>query len=130
MLLHPSILDAAVIGIEQDGTEVPRAFVVPGKKISEKEIKTFVKSKVASYKQLTHRSVRILEAPLRLRMLRPRCNNQQPSLAALFAKSVYTSETHGLVGQFHSDTTFVFSCSDNFSMARLRGHSLTEHPEE
>ena len=52
MLSHPNILDAAVIGIQQDDTEVPRAFVVPGKKISEKEIKDFVKSKVASYKQL------------------------------------------------------------------------------
>ena len=52
LVSHPSILDAAVIGIQQDGTEVPRAFVVPGKKISEKEIKDFVKSKVAGYKQL------------------------------------------------------------------------------
>jgi len=41
-----------VIGVEQNSTEVPRAFVVVGKKISEKEIKDFVKSKVASYKQL------------------------------------------------------------------------------
>jgi 4-coumarate--CoA ligase len=52
LLSHPSILDAAVIGVEQDGTEVPRAFVVIGKKISEKEIKAFVKSRVAGYKQL------------------------------------------------------------------------------
>ncbi|OBT58401.1 hypothetical protein VE04_00778 [Pseudogymnoascus sp. 24MN13] len=52
LLSHPIILDAAVIGVEQDGTEVPRAFVVVGKKISEEEIKSFVKSKVASYKQL------------------------------------------------------------------------------
>jgi acyl-coenzyme A synthetase/AMP-(fatty) acid ligase len=41
-----------VIGVEQEGTEVPRAFVVVGKKISEDEIKSFVKSKVAGYKQL------------------------------------------------------------------------------
>lgn len=52
LLSHPKILDAAVIGVEQNGSEVPRAFVVVGKKISEKEIKDFVKSKVASYKQL------------------------------------------------------------------------------
>jgi acyl-coenzyme A synthetase/AMP-(fatty) acid ligase len=45
-------MDAAVIGVEQNGTEVPRAFVVAAKKISEKEIKNFVKSKVAAYKQL------------------------------------------------------------------------------
>ena len=31
---------------------MPRAFVVVGKKISEEEVKAFVKSKVASYKQL------------------------------------------------------------------------------
>lgn len=41
-----------MIGVEQNGSEVPRAFVVVGTKISEKEIKDFVKSKVASYKQL------------------------------------------------------------------------------
>lgn len=52
LLSHPKILDAAVIGVEQNGSEVPRAFVVVGKKISEKEVKDFVKSKVASYKQL------------------------------------------------------------------------------
>ncbi|OBT73527.1 hypothetical protein VF21_07252 [Pseudogymnoascus sp. 05NY08] len=52
LLSHPIILDAAVIGVEQDGTEVPRAFVVVGNKLSEEEIKSFVKSKVASYKQL------------------------------------------------------------------------------
>ncbi|KFY93207.1 hypothetical protein V500_03820 [Pseudogymnoascus sp. VKM F-4518 (FW-2643)] len=52
LLSHPIILDAAVIGVEQEGTEVPRGFVVVGKKISEEEIKSFVKSKVASYKQL------------------------------------------------------------------------------
>ncbi|KFX93069.1 hypothetical protein O988_07008 [Pseudogymnoascus sp. VKM F-3808] len=52
LLSHPIILDAAVIGVEQEGTEVPRAFVVVGKKISEDEIKSFVKSKVAGYKQL------------------------------------------------------------------------------
>lgn len=41
-----------MIGVEQEGTEVPRAFVVVGKKISKEEIKSFVKSKVASYKQI------------------------------------------------------------------------------
>jgi 4-coumarate--CoA ligase len=52
LLSHPNILDAAVIGVEQNSTEVPRAFVVVSKKILEKEIRDFVKSKVASYKQL------------------------------------------------------------------------------
>jgi 4-coumarate--CoA ligase len=52
LVSHPGILDAAVIGVQQEGTEVPRTFVVPGTKISEQEIKDFVKSKVAGYKQL------------------------------------------------------------------------------
>lgn len=52
LLTHPDILDAAVIGVEQPGTEVPRAYVVPGKNISEEDVKTFVKQHVADYKQL------------------------------------------------------------------------------
>ncbi|KAH0845542.1 hypothetical protein AYO21_11910 [Fonsecaea monophora] len=53
LLSHPLIEDAAVIGVPGEGTEVPRAYVVADKnKISEAEIKEFVKSKVAPYKQL------------------------------------------------------------------------------
>jgi acyl-coenzyme A synthetase/AMP-(fatty) acid ligase len=52
LLSHPKILDAAVIGVEGEGTEVPRAFVVLGGKMSEHEIKQFVKENVAGYKQL------------------------------------------------------------------------------
>ncbi|KAF2036413.1 4-coumarate-CoA ligase-like protein [Setomelanomma holmii] len=55
LLNHPSILDAAVIGIEiEDGTnEVPRAYVVAdAKKITGQQIIEYVKSKVANHKQL------------------------------------------------------------------------------
>jgi acyl-CoA synthetase (AMP-forming)/AMP-acid ligase II len=53
---HPAVLDAAVIGVPQNYTEVPRAYVVlapPAKgKISEEDIMDFVKSKVMDYKRL------------------------------------------------------------------------------
>lgn len=53
LLSHPLIEDAAVIGVPGDGTEVPRAYVQADKnKISEEEIKAFVKSKLAPYKQI------------------------------------------------------------------------------
>jgi 4-coumarate--CoA ligase len=45
-------LDAAVIGVQQEGTEVPRAFVVMDQKITEEDVKAFVKKSVAGYKQL------------------------------------------------------------------------------
>lgn len=51
---HPAIQEAAVIGLPIDGgSEVPRAYVVADpSKISEDEIKAFVKSRLADYKQL------------------------------------------------------------------------------
>jgi 4-coumarate--CoA ligase len=53
---HPAVLDAAVIGIEQDGTEVPRAFVAvapPAKgKVSAQDLVEYVGKQVASHKQL------------------------------------------------------------------------------
>jgi 4-coumarate--CoA ligase len=52
LLTHPKILDAAVIGVDVPGTEVPRAYVVSDGGITEQEIKDFVKGKVADYKQL------------------------------------------------------------------------------
>ncbi|KIY02854.1 uncharacterized protein Z520_01319 [Fonsecaea multimorphosa CBS 102226] len=53
LISHPLIEDAAVIGVPGEGTEVPRAYVVADKnKISEAEIKEFVKSRTAPYKQL------------------------------------------------------------------------------
>ncbi|KAJ4297499.1 hypothetical protein N0V90_005391 [Kalmusia sp. IMI 367209] len=55
LLSHEDILDAAVIGIEVDDGrgELPRAYVVADEtKISEEDIKAWVKSKVANHKQL------------------------------------------------------------------------------
>jgi acyl-coenzyme A synthetase/AMP-(fatty) acid ligase len=55
LISHPHILDAGVIGVyeEQEATEVPRAYVVADKTvISAKAIQEFVKSRLASSKQL------------------------------------------------------------------------------
>lgn len=56
LISHPTIMDAAVIGVptpDGSGNEVPRAYVVADKsKVSEDDIKEFVKSKLAHYKQL------------------------------------------------------------------------------
>lgn len=56
LLAHDKILDAAVIGIpapDGSGNELPRAYVVADKtKISEDEIKDYVKGALASHKQL------------------------------------------------------------------------------
>ncbi|KAH8650124.1 hypothetical protein BX600DRAFT_483980 [Xylariales sp. PMI_506] len=53
LVSHPKILDAAVIGVPGEGTELPRAYVVADpKQISAEEIKSFVASQVARYKQL------------------------------------------------------------------------------
>jgi 4-coumarate--CoA ligase len=52
LLTHPKILDAAVIGVEMPGTEVPRAYVVKGGDLTEEDVKAFVKGNVADFKQL------------------------------------------------------------------------------
>lgn len=53
LLTHPLIEDAAVIGVPGDNTEVPRAYVVADReRISEEEIKSLVKGKLADFKQL------------------------------------------------------------------------------
>lgn len=55
-MAHDKILDAAVIGIsapDGSGNELPRAYVVADKSvISEDDIKEYVKSALASHKQL------------------------------------------------------------------------------
>lgn len=51
-MTHPKILDAAVIGVEIPGTEVPRAYVVKGGDLTEEDVKAFVKANVADFKQL------------------------------------------------------------------------------
>lgn len=52
---HPDIADAAVIGIPHaTAGEVPRAYVVPkNPNLTEKEVKDYVKKKVAEYKKLS-----------------------------------------------------------------------------
>lgn len=54
---HPGIKEAAVIGVpapDDPGTDLPRAYVVPVEpgKLSEDEVKDFVKGRLAEYKQL------------------------------------------------------------------------------
>jgi acyl-CoA synthetase (AMP-forming)/AMP-acid ligase II len=64
LISHEDILDAAVIGVDGEGTEVPRAYVVADpKKISEQQIKDFVKKNVAQYKQLRGGVVFLPEIP-------------------------------------------------------------------
>ncbi|CCF40238.1 AMP-binding enzyme [Colletotrichum higginsianum] len=53
LVTHPKIQDAAVIGVEGEGTELPRAYVVANKKeISAEDIQKWVAEQVASYKKL------------------------------------------------------------------------------
>ncbi|KAI3400605.1 hypothetical protein diail_2316 [Diaporthe ilicicola] len=53
LLSHPKIVDAAVIGVEKGGTEVPRAYVVPGTKdLTSEDIASWVDGKVANHKKL------------------------------------------------------------------------------
>ena len=52
---HPSVLDVAVIGVEDEmAGELPRAYVVrkKGSSTSAQEIRQFVDSRVAAHKQL------------------------------------------------------------------------------
>jgi len=56
LFTHPRIKEAAVVGVQfpdDPGSDCPRAYVVADpKEVSEDEIKEFVKSKLAPYKQL------------------------------------------------------------------------------
>lgn len=68
LLLHPNIVDVAVIGVKEPGTddELPRAYVVrrptaEGKKLAEADVKAYVAERLAKYKALTG-GVRFLDA--------------------------------------------------------------------
>ncbi|KDN64655.1 putative AMP-binding enzyme [Colletotrichum sublineola] len=53
LVTHAKIQDAAVIGVDGEGTELPRAYVVADKtQISAEEIQKWVADQVASYKKL------------------------------------------------------------------------------
>jgi 4-coumarate--CoA ligase len=62
---HPKIGESAVVGIPlEDGSEVPRAYVVAdSKQISEDEVKDFIAKNLASYKQLRGGVVFVDELP-------------------------------------------------------------------
>lgn len=60
LLLHPYIIDAAVIGISRPGTdeEFPRAYIIrrptaEGKRLSEDEVKNYISERLAKYKGLS-----------------------------------------------------------------------------
>ncbi len=55
LLTHPSVADAAVVGLpDEEAGEIPVGFVVlkPGESVSEADVMAFVAGQVASYKQL------------------------------------------------------------------------------
>ena len=58
LLMHPEIIDAAVIGVVIDDAELPRAYVVrrpdsaAAKDLTEETVKTYCAEKLAKYKRL------------------------------------------------------------------------------
>ena len=62
LVTHPGVADVAVIGIpDVEAGELPKAFVVkaPGAEVTAEELQSFVKERVASYKQV--RTVQFVE---------------------------------------------------------------------
>lgn len=54
LLTHALVNDAAVVGVERDYAELPKAFIVlkPGSSCSPEEIHQFVNTRVAPFKRL------------------------------------------------------------------------------
>nr|POF05925.1 acyl-coa ligase azaf [Quercus suber] len=70
LLSHPDIIDAAVIGVTdptQEGSELPRAYLVRGPKSgsrpSQDDVHAFMRERLASYKMLTGGIVFVEEIP-------------------------------------------------------------------
>ncbi|ENN71727.1 hypothetical protein YQE_11649, partial [Dendroctonus ponderosae] len=84
LMTHPSIADAAVVGLpDEDAGELPLAYVVkrPGKEVSEEEVKKFVADTLSHQKQLRGGVFFIKEIPrnptgkILRRVLRDRAKN-------------------------------------------------------
>jgi acyl-coenzyme A synthetase/AMP-(fatty) acid ligase len=62
LLTDDRIADAAVIGVNADGNEVPKAFVVPmpGVELTEADVMEYVAARVAPYKKI--RQVEFIDA--------------------------------------------------------------------
>lgn len=67
LFTHPHIQEAAVVGVnlpDDPGTDLPRAYIVADpSKVSEDEVKNFVKSRLAQHKQLRGGVVFVDEIP-------------------------------------------------------------------
>jgi acyl-CoA synthetase (AMP-forming)/AMP-acid ligase II len=65
LMSYEKVADAAVVGVwvEELGTEVPKAFVVKSGEVEEREVVEFVKSSLASHKQLRGGVVFVEEIP-------------------------------------------------------------------
>lgn len=67
LFTHPRIQEAAVVGVpgmgDDDGSELPRAYVVRNGDVSEEEVKEFVRERLAHYKQLRGGVVFVEELP-------------------------------------------------------------------
>ena len=67
LFTHSRIAEAAVVGVSgrgsEEGSELPRAYVVKKEEITEEEVKEFVRVKLAPYKQLRGGVVFVDELP-------------------------------------------------------------------